>query len=160
MRIGYKRLVAVGTPLGLIAAAGIAFAAWTATGEGNGTAKAGEGAAVIVAGGTVETSGLLYPNGTGDAVVTVTNPNPYPVTITAINGNGVIKAVDNLACKDAEHGVKFTNQSGTWNLAASGEADDSKQITLSEAVSMSIDSDNACQDTTFTVPVTVVAAAG
>ncbi len=27
---------------------------------------------------------LLYPGGTGDVVVTISNPNPYPVTITAI----------------------------------------------------------------------------
>ena len=27
---------------------------------------------------------LLYPGGTGDVVVTISNPNPYPVTITAV----------------------------------------------------------------------------
>ena len=28
---------------------------------------------------------ILYPGGTGDVVVTITNPNAFPVTITALN---------------------------------------------------------------------------
>ena len=29
-------------------------------------------------------SNLLYPGGTGDVVVTISNPNPFPATITAV----------------------------------------------------------------------------
>ena len=28
---------------------------------------------------------LLYPGGTGDVVISISNPNPFPVTITAVN---------------------------------------------------------------------------
>ena len=38
----------------------------------------------ITAVATPSATNLLYPGGTGDVVVSISNTNPYPVTITAV----------------------------------------------------------------------------
>jgi hypothetical protein len=122
---------------------GVAYAAWTSSGTGSATTKAGTAQAPVVTGGAV-TTGLLYPGGTGDAVVTVSNPNPYPVTVTSVGPNGA-----------ATCGVTFTQRFPGTALAA-GSAP--VAITLTGAVSMAATAANSCQGAAIDIPVVVTIA--
>ena len=76
------RVLAIGLPLASVAAAGIAFAAWTATGSGSGSAASEANSNVTFTAATVVTK--LYPTGNGSIDVTVANPNHYDVRLSAI----------------------------------------------------------------------------
>src|SRR5690348_14692300 len=82
--------------LAIIGIGSAAFAYWRTTGTGSGSASvAGAPAAITIA--TNGTAGaLLQPGGTGDLVVSVTNPNAYAVQITAISGTGTVTAAGGI----------------------------------------------------------------
>ncbi|MFS8098354.1 hypothetical protein LFM09_14565 [Lentzea alba] len=122
---------------------GVAYAAWTSSGTGSATTKAGTALAPVVTGGAV-TTGLLYPGGTGNAVVTVSNPNPYPVTVTSIAPNG-----------PATCAVSFTERFPGTQLAAN-----STPTAITFTVSMGLNAANTCQGATIDVPVLVTIASG
>src|SRR6187551_2573251 len=74
---------------GVVLAGGAAFAATNWVVGLNGSASAqGQSATIsnitITSVASPAATNLLYPGGTGDAVVTISNPNPFPVTITAV----------------------------------------------------------------------------
>jgi hypothetical protein len=142
-----KLFVAGGVVAGLMAS-GIAWAAWTANGTGEGYTKATTAVALTTDDVSATTVGQLYPGGSGDVKLTINNPNPYPVQVTSITGNGTIVA-DSGHAGCTTTGVSFANQTGTWNVAANGET----AVTLTGAASMSNASLNACQGATFTIPV-------
>jgi hypothetical protein len=62
--------------VGVVLAAGVAFAAWTATGTGPGYAKAGSAQALTTLDGSGSVTNTLVPSGTGDFVIKISNPNP------------------------------------------------------------------------------------
>ncbi len=139
-----KKLVVAGGLVAGMLASGVAWAAWTADGTGNG--YAGATTAEELTTSVVTAPADLYPGGTGDVKVTINNPNDYAVDVTSIAGDGAITA-DLAGCTTT--GVTFTDQTGTWNVAANG----SSTVTLTGAASMSNASDNACQGAVFTIPV-------
>ena len=143
-----KKLFVVGGIVAGLMASGIAWAAWTADGTGNGYAKATTAQALTTDDVSATTVGQLYPGGSGDVKLTINNPNPYPVQVTSISGNGTITA-DSGHSGCTTTGVSFANQTGTWNVAANNEL----AVTLTGAASMSNASLNACQGATFTIPV-------
>ncbi|MGW6935793.1 hypothetical protein ACWGE0_37460 [Lentzea sp. NPDC054927] len=122
---------------------GVAYAAWTSSGTGSATTKAGTALAPVVTGGAV-TTGLLYPGGSGSAVVTVSNPNPYPVTVTSIAPNGT-----------ATCGVSFAERFPGTQLAAQ-----SGPVAITFTVSMALSAANSCQGAAIDVPVLVTIASG
>ncbi|NGY65380.1 hypothetical protein G7043_41455 [Lentzea sp. NEAU-D13] len=122
---------------------GVAYAAWTSSGTGSATTKAGTALAPVVTGGAV-TTGSLYPGGTGNAVVAVANPNPYPVTVMSIAPNG-----------PATCGVSFTERFPGTQLAANSAA-----VPITFSVSMALNAPNSCQGATIDVPVVVTIASG
>jgi hypothetical protein len=140
-----KFVVASGVVAGVMAG-GVAFAAWTADGTGNGYAKATTAEVLTTSDASASTTAQLYPGGSGDVKVTINNPNDYAVNVTSITGNGAITA-DKAGCTVT--GVSFTDTTGTWNVAANG----SSTVTLTGKASMSNASDNACQGAVFTIPV-------
>ncbi len=79
----------VSSVLGVVLAGGAAFGAtnWI-IGLGAGSSGAGQSANIsnlaISAVASPSPTNLLYPGGSGDVVVTISNPNPFPVTITAL----------------------------------------------------------------------------
>jgi hypothetical protein len=133
---------------GTLLAASVAFAAWTATGSGHGYAKATTASAVSTVDASASTSAQLYPGASGDVKLTVSNPNSFPVRLASITGNGAITSDKGAAC-DASTGVTFTNQTGTFDVPAGGQA----SFTLTGAVSMSNASDSSCQGAVFSIPV-------
>lgn len=134
--------------------AGIAFAAWTADGTGDGYAQAKSAEAVSTVDASGSTVADLYPGSTGDVKISIANPNPYAVRVTAIDGNGAITS-SSAACNTGGHGVTFADQTGTWDVPAGSTG---TEFTLDDAVSMSNASDPACSGASFTVPVSITAA--
>jgi hypothetical protein len=106
-----KRGAVLLTLLGVVMAGTIALAAWTAGGSGNGYSKATTAQVLTTVDASASTTAQLYPGGTGDMKLSVTNPNAYPVTITTVTGSGAITSDKGAAC-NASTGVTFTNQSG------------------------------------------------
>src|SRR5437660_9891956 len=83
-----KKILGLGVVVGVLAALGIAFAAWTASGTGSGRASAISAQALTVNASTGTAD--LYPGFTqGDLYFTVTNPNPYGVSLTNFTSGAV-----------------------------------------------------------------------
>ncbi|HEV8065021.1 MAG TPA: hypothetical protein VGP46_09325, partial [Acidimicrobiales bacterium] len=85
---------------------GVAFAAWSASGSGTGSALAYTAQTVTV--NTValtSSSASLYPGGpAGNVYFTVTNPNPYAVKITNIAWGTPVSA-NPSACPNSVIGI-------------------------------------------------------
>jgi len=92
----------------------------------------------------------LLPGGSAEAVVKVANTNGFAVTVTSVTLIGSVTAAN--GCTPT--GVTFTDQAGSW-LVPAGSA--GTLLHLPGAVQMDATSASACQGSTFTVPVTVVA---
>jgi hypothetical protein len=85
-RRGLRLSIAV---VGMVLAASLAFAAsnWVvglSAGSSGEAQSAGISNLSIAAVASPSATNVLYPGGTGDVVVSISNPNPYPVTITAV----------------------------------------------------------------------------
>lgn len=142
------------------ALAGIAAAVWSAVGSGSGNGKSASTVAVTLTPGTPSTQ--LYPGGTANVVLTVTNSNAADVRIGSLaldttRGTGGFAA-------DANHAgctlttlsyLTQTNSTAGWTVPAkSGSVNGTLAVTLSNALSMSTAAANACQGATFTVYLT------
>lgn len=116
---------------------------------------------------------LLYPGGTGDVVVTISNPNPFPVTITAVNlptnttyaagySNsslttpiaGCAAATPSLVTWSFATASSGTSHSLTSSLivAASGQANNPLVVTLTNDASMGLSTPLACAGAFFSMP--------
>jgi hypothetical protein len=130
-RNGRKTLALAMAIVGLLAA-GIAFAAWTASGDGEGYAQATTAQPLTTVDVSADTVATLYPGATGD-----------------VARNDAI-AADNVNCNAGS--VTFEDQSGlTLDVPANGSA----VFTLSGSVSMDGTANDDCQGAVFTIPVTL-----
>lgn len=146
-----KRVSAGTILLALMVGGSVAFAAWTATGTGEGYAKATTAQALTTVDVSASTTATLYPGATGDVLIRIDNPNPYAVQVTDVAGSGAITSDAGAGC-DASTGVSFSDQSGlTLNVPAGSAA----SFTLTGSASMSNASANSCQGAVFTIPVTL-----
>jgi hypothetical protein len=151
--VGKKTLLTL-VAAAAIAAAGGAYATWSTSGSGDGYAKATTASAITLADASSSTSGDLYPGGSGNLKLKVSNPNSFPVRITAVAGSGTIGS-DTVGCTSANHAVTFTDQtSQTLDLTANAS---NTVFTLTGVVHMGSSAANACQGAVFTVPVTLTA---
>jgi hypothetical protein len=146
----FRRITAGSMLFGIIAVTAVAYAAWKASGSGQGYAKAGTAQLLTTVDVSATTSATLYPSGTGNVLLRINNPNPYPVQVTTVNGNGTITSDKGALC-DASTGVVFTNQTVILNVPASSAA----TFPLNGAVAMNNASDNTCQGAVFTIPVSL-----
>lgn len=162
--------VAVAT-LGAVAlSSGLAYAYWTTTGGGNGSAQGGNALGLQV---TSVANGTLVPGGTADVVVTLKNPNAFKVQVTGLTMTNTIKAyadsamtTETTACTAAS-GVTwaFTSRTssttpalGSFVIAAGTQAAPATYtLTLTAAASMTTSSDNSCQGQYFSMPIAVSA---
>ena len=146
-----KRVSAGTILLALMVGGSVAFAAWTATGTGEGYAKATTAQALTTVDVSASTTATLYPGATGDVLIRIDNPNPYAVQVTDVAGSGAITSDAGAGC-DASTGLSFSDQSGlTLNVPAGSAA----SFTLTGSASMSNASANSCQGAVFTIPVTL-----
>lgn len=154
-RIGERkwltRITAGSLVFGIMAVGSIAYAAWTASGTGQGYAKAGTAQALTTVDVSASTTATLYPSGTGNVLLRINNPNPYSVRVTSVTGSGAVTSDKGAAC-DASTGVTFTNQTG---LTLDVPATSAVTFTLTGVAAMSNASDNSCQGAVFTIPVSL-----
>jgi len=139
---------------GMVFAAGIAFAAWTATGTGSGYAKATTAQPLTTVDVSATTAATLYPGADGDVELEIVNPNDYPVRVTGVDGNGAI-TVDGAHAACNVGSLTFTDQSG---LTLDVGAGTSAPFTLAGAVNMGGGANDSCQGATFTIPVSLTGA--
>jgi len=124
----------------------------------------------------------LYPGGTGDVVLTITNPNPYPVTITGVdlpNNTTYATGYTTSALTTTQTGCLSTTPSDViWNYSTAssgsahslttaltvgpnGNANDPLTVTLTNDASMTAAAPAACESTYFSMPaLTGIAATG
>lgn len=138
-----RRITAAGAgAVALVMSAGIAYAAWSALGNGASAAATGTpktlGVSAIVA-------GQLYPGASADILVTVSNPNSSPVTVTALALGGTVTA-----------GAGCTTPGVTVSLPATTNlvvpAGGSASLSVANGVAMTTASSSDCQGATFTIP--------
>jgi hypothetical protein len=155
MRLLKKKRVLL--PVSLVAAlvvSAAAFAAWTATGSGTGTATAASAQALTIASSDVTG---LFPTGSVDLPVTITNPNPYAVLVTDVYQTAGQSIATTATGCDAS-AVSFNAASGqNLNLRVAGNGG-TAQVTLHGAVSMSNAALDACQGAQFSVPLSLTGA--
>jgi hypothetical protein len=147
------KLVVALSALALIIAAGVTFGSWSLSGTGNGYAKAVTPSNLTLNDASASTVAQLYPGGTGDVKVSITNPNAFAVTITGVSGSGTITSDKGATC-DASTGVSYTNQTGLSLALAAGAT---QVFTLTGAAAMSNSTVDACKGAIFTIPVSVTA---
>jgi hypothetical protein len=149
LRLAVALLVALLTLM-----SGVTFGGWSVTGTGSGYSKALSAQSLTLSDASASTSAQLYPGGSGDLVVKVTNPNPFAVTITAVsNGSGSITSNKGSAC-DASTGVTYTNTTGLSQAVGAGAT---VTFSVTGKVAMSNASDTSCQGATFTIPINLTA---
>jgi hypothetical protein len=171
-----RRMVAAS--VGVLAVAGAAYGVtnWVVNVAG-GSSGEGQSASVsnisISAVATPAAGNLLYPGGTGDVVVTISNPNAFPVTITAVNlptSTTYATGYTTSALSTTQTGCLAATPSGvTWSfatstsgsahtlttpltVAASGQANNPLTVTLTNDASMNTTAPAACQNTYFSMP--------
>ena len=168
--------IIIGALIGFLMATDLAVASnWTA-GLNSGSSALAQSTSVtnltIAAVASPSPTNLLYPGGTGDVELTITNPNPFPVTITALNlpANTTYAAgytnntltTANLSCTGLTSVVYWnyatvtTGSSHTLTTAlvvgASGAADNPLTVTLTNDAAMGSSSPAGCENTYFSMP--------
>jgi len=142
-------LVILAVPIG-----GVTYAYWRGSGAGSGSATTGTTTAVTLSPGTPSAS--LYPGGTANVVLTISNPNVSLVQIGSLTLDTTRGQGSSGFSVDAGHSaclapaLTFTSQTNGglgWTVAASGNL----QVTLSGTLSMGLNSASNCQGATFTV---------
>jgi hypothetical protein len=182
-----RRRRAVAAILGALAVAGVAYGVtnWV-VGLSGGSSGEGQSGSVsnisISAIASPAATNLLYPGGSGDVVVTISNPNSFPVTITAVNlptNTTYATGYTTSALSTTQTGCLAATPSGvTWSfatgtsgsshtlttpltVAASGQANNPLTVSLTSDASMSTTAPAACENTYFSMPaLTGVSAAG
>lgn len=153
MRINKKSVVAAVAVTSVVAlGGGAAYAFWTTSGSGTGSAGVGADAAITV----VQTSGVsgLGPGSPAQNLSgTFTNPNNYPVTATNLTAS--VTATGNAGCDAADFLI-----GGTASLPTSVAVDDTSVWSgLNVSMTNTAANQNACKNATLTISYTVTAAA-
>jgi hypothetical protein len=134
--------------------AGSAYAYWSASGTGSGTASPGSVSAVTVqavSSGIV--SSKLVPGGSADLLVQLGNPNSFPVTVVGIaaNTSGTIQVVGGTGCTAANSGVSAATQTGLGIAVPTG----TQIVHIPNGAAMTTSSASGCQGAVFQLPVTL-----
>jgi hypothetical protein len=148
------RLVLALSAVAVMATTAVTFGSWSVSSSaGSGYSKAKVAVSLTLSDASASTTAQLYPGGTGDIWIKVTNSNPFAVTVTSVTGAGMITSDKGAAC-DAATGVTFTNTTGLTQAVGAGAT---VTFSLAGKVAMSNASDNTCQGAVFTVPITLAA---
>lgn len=151
MRYFKARLALVAVAAVGVIAAGVAYAAWTGPGQGEGYGKATRWQMLTTDDASARLVGDLYPGGRGDLAFEWHNPNPFAVRITEIRLAGPIEATPpdpNLTCNPST--IEYTPPA-TFEYDVG--PDQSALFIIDNGLSMDVDADDGCQGASFTLPV-------
>ncbi|WP_247046222.1 hypothetical protein [Arthrobacter rhizosphaerae] len=152
-----RGILVIGWVVLFLAAGGTAAAIWSDSGGGAGIAGTGATVPVTLSPGTPTAN--LFPGGSSDVLLTVSNPNTSPVRLGSLvldtgQGTGGF-AVDpaHPACGVASLDYTAQGNAGAgWTVPAkSGSVEGSLTIRLVNALSMGLDAADACQGARITV---------
>ncbi len=150
----WTRLAVASALVAVVIAGGVTFGSWAVGSDpGNGYAKATSSQNLTLSDASASTTAQLYPGGTGDVKVKVTNPNAFAVTVTSVAGAGTITSDKGASC-NASTGVTYTDQTGLTQVVGAGMT---LTFTLPGAAAMSNSTSSSCQGAVFSIPVTLVA---
>ena len=168
-RVSGRTMVLAGI-VGAAMTAGIAMAAsnWT-VGLTAGSSASAQAASVTnlaitqVTGTALAPTNQLYPGGTGDVLLKITNPNPFPVTVTAITtpstqatgytDNGLTTPVAGSACNGTNSTVTWVGAAGSHPLTTAlvVAANGSLTVTLTNEATMGSSAPAACEAAYFSM---------
>lgn len=145
-----KRLVAIITVALLLTGGGVAFAYWTATGAGTGSATTGTTSAIIV--NQTSTVTGLTPDGTPAALSgTFTNNNSAPVAITGVTA--AVTATSISGCLTSWYSIAGTITPSASQIAV-GTVTTWSGATVQLVNSATVDQ-SICKTATITITYTV-----
>jgi hypothetical protein len=137
---------------GIVLAAGAAYAYFRGAGSGSSSATTGNASAMSLSPGTP--SAQLYPGGTANVVLTVTNTNAARIRIGSI-ALDTTQGSSGFAVDGGHSGCGLATLSlGTQTNGGSGwtvNGNATLSVTLTNALSMGATAANACQGAAFTV---------
>lgn len=147
-----KVVLSLAAAAAVLVNAGAAYAYWRLNGAGTGVAVAGT-AIELKLQGRSDDSRPLYPGGTTNLTVEVTNQNDFPIKITSVvAGDGAVSA-------DPDHRAGGCRTTGVviaaevlpvaWEVPRNTIG----VFTVPDGLKMTNNSDSACQGATFTIPV-------
>jgi len=134
---------------------GVAFATWSASGSGTGSALAYTAQTVTInAVALTSSAASLFPGGpAGNVYFTVTNPNPYPIKITGISW-GIPTSNNPTACASSLISLDSSAPTSGFNLQISANGT-STALQVNSVLDLSSSATDTCQGNGFSVPVTV-----
>jgi hypothetical protein len=152
MTFGSKKLAAATLIAAAAVGGGGALAFFSGQGSGSGSAavaSASEG--LIIAPGS-PTAGL-YPGGSGDVAVAISNPNAVPVHVGSLflGGWSVDEGHEDCADPDLRATTPQTNAGLGWKIPPGQTV----AVDLADAVAMGPEAGDACQGASFTVELQV-----
>lgn len=137
--------------------AGGASAYFTTVGTGSGTAAVATSSDVTIAPSTAVAG--LYPGGSGELALAISNPNAFPVHVsslaldTSLGSGGFAADSGHAGCTHPSLSLATQNNGGSgWLVPAKvGTTNGTLSLQLASAVAMGADADAACQGAAFTV---------
>ena len=155
MRKFTRRTTVLAGAVAFASVAGVAFAAWTSTGSGSGTATSDTVHDLSFTGSTPADS--LYPTGSSHVALTIANPNRYKAALSHWLVTGV------YAAADTSFGTNIKSTCDlTFTLPADGDvvvAGSALTAPLTIPVAMgNASSNDPCSSQTFVVKLTANAA--
>jgi hypothetical protein len=145
-----KKLVGIMTAVLLVG--GVAFAAWTANGDGTGTADATSAIDLDI---NPISGDDLYPGGSFDITVDLVNTNPYAVQVSSIHQTAATAITSDVTACTATS-VVYATQTDGWLVPANDTLED---VVLTDALTMpNAGADDDCQGATFTIPLSLTGA--
>ena len=159
-----RRLIAVGllASASLLATGGLAYAYLTETGHvsssgGHGTVAPSN---PTISAGTATLSGTLYPGGSANLLVTVTNSSNLSVSVQGITaGAGNVVVTGGSGCTTSNDGLSV-NTGATFLPTTVSPNSASSPITFTNAVRMTASANSGCAGAIFLVPIAVTVKAG
>ncbi|RZU50162.1 hypothetical protein EV385_1927 [Krasilnikovia cinnamomea] len=147
-----KLILGVAAAAAVFVNAGAAWAYWNLSGSGDAVAVAGSAIELKLEGKSDDVR-PLYPGGTTNLTVTVTNQNNFPVRITSLSPGSADVTADrehrNGGCRTTGVVVAQDVLRVSWEVPKNTIG----VFTVPDGVKMTNASDSACQGATFTIPV-------
>ena len=159
-----RRLMTVGLLafVGVLATSGLAYAYLKETGHvsisgGNGTVTPVN---PTISAGAATLSGTLYPGGSANLLVTVTNSSNLSVTVEGITaGTGNVMITGGSGCTTSNDGLSINTSAG-FSPTTVNPNSASSPITFTNAVQMSTSANSGCAGASFQIPIAVKVQAG